>query len=445
MRKIFVGLALAASTLSVGARAQTPGHSPPLAQASSSAVDDLATSAADSARYGESQRKAQGKYGSLGVVTAGMGRPGIIILCETIAGAYRDYAAAETDAEKRMARLAQVWRFAERLRKPSEDVRKTLGESGYAQAVSRSNEAIGILSMMPDKALASVSPDEMMFAWAASLSERCGQMLDEMGIATITGQPPADFLDAETLFRFRGDDYAKTFANTDLGPYAKQMCRGESGPAPDFTGAPLQQRGKEGMSLLDWAIECDDRASFDKLVAAGFDLTATGLWEDPPLVNVASEKRLWFLKRLLDEGVKPDVMGRTDTALVTASSDLDALNSGGNPDAAFALLRSRGASLNFPDFRGSMWTVWGLHKGRWDLILAHWAEFDSDPVELASLAEFYLSGDMNWAKKAFDGAARQVKVLLAREYGVCFPVGATFDMKTDERGFRIQPDCAKPK
>ena len=408
-----------------------------------SAADPMPAQPQGTDEFEALQRKAFEKYGALGVVTLGMDRPEIIVLCHTVAQTFAIIAAEENDRDRRIAKLVEVWRFEQRIAEPLEQARKTLGESGYNRALAKSSQSMNLLSMMPDPQLEQglQTDDELMFVWATTLAARCGQMLDEMGIAQVSASPPPEYFEVKTRFRYRGADFAEIFADTELGSYAKDMCRG--GPAADFAGAPFDQRGYEGMSLLDWAIECDDRASFDALIAAGFGLDAKGLWEDPPLVRTASEKRLWFLRRLLDEGVSPDTMGRTKTALLTASDDLDAINSGGDTKAAFNLLRERGASLNYPNFQDSIWNRWSLHETRWDLILEHWDEFESDPVELASVLEYYLSGDMNWARKETAGAARQVKALLAEEYGVCFPVGEAFQMKNDERGFRIQPDCPK--
>lgn len=393
--------------------------------------------------FNDLQRRAFEKNGSLGVVTLGMRQPEIIVLCHTVAQSFATFAAAETDRDSRIAKFVEVWRFEQRLADPFEQARKALGESGYSRALIKSGQSMNLLSMMPDPQIEQdlSAGDDIMFVWAMNLAFRCDQMLDEMGIAKVSGAPPPEYFEAKTRFRFRGADYAEIFADTELGPYAEKMCRG--GAAPNFAAAPLDQRGLEGMSLLDWAIECEDRASFDALIAAGIDLNANGLWGDPPLVRTASEKRLWFLTRLLDEGVNPDTMGRSESALLTSTSDLDAINSGGDTRAAFNLLRERGASLNYPNFQGSIWNRWGLHETRWDLILEHWGEFETDPVELASDLEFYLSGDMNWARKEYEGAAREVKALLIKDYAVCFPVGKVFEMKRDERGFRIQPDCPK--
>lgn len=443
MRLIPVGLLIGALAMASGALAQ---NAVPVPQSlviieRGSGTDALLADPEEMHEIEVLQRKAFEKYGPLGVVTLGMDRPEIIILCDTVAQSFAATAAEETDRDRRIAKFVEVWRFEQRLAEPLAHAREALGASGYSQALMKSNQSMNLLSMMPDPQLEQdlQAGDNFMFVWTTGLASRCGQMLDEMGIAKVSGDPPPEYFEARTRFRYRGAGYAEIFSDTDLGLYAKDMCR--RGAAPDFNGAPLDQRGYEGMSLLDWAIECDDRASFDALITAGLDLDAKGLWEDPPLVRTASEKRLWFLSRLLSEGVNPNTMGRTKTALLTATDDLDAINFGGDTSAAFNLLRERGASLNFPNFEHSIWKRWSLHETRWDLILEHWDEFESDPVELASDLEYYLSGDMNWARKETEGAARQVKALLIEEHGVCFPVGKSYDMKTDERGFRIKPDC----
>lgn len=425
------------------AQAQASKSEPPtrsLRDANAAAVA-IPTNARLSDGYDGRQRRAFDKYGPLGVVTLGMEQNEIVVLCHTVAQSFGAIASEETDHELRVNKLAEVWRFEKRLAEPLERARREMGEIRYSRATAQSGQTMNLLSMMPDPQIEKDlrAGDDLMFAWMTGLASRCGQMLDEMGIAKVSGDPPPAYLETKTRFRYRGADYADIFAETELAPYAENMCR--DGPVVDFIAAPLDQRGMHGMSLLDWAVECDDRSSFDALVAAGFDLDAKGLWEDPPLVRTANEKRLWFLGRLLDEGVNPDTMGRTKTALLTANDDLDAINSGGDERAAFNLLRARGASLSFPNFRDSMWHRWSLHETRWDLILEHWEEFESDPVELASKLEYYFSGEMNWARKETEDAAREVKALLIQKYGVCFPVGRAFDMETDERGFRIQPDC----
>ena len=381
------------------------------------------------------------REGMFGVVVKGMSRDEQLVMCGMVAEHYAATAAEATDPAIRFARLGDVWRLQQRLATPLEEAKARLGESGTSSAKRQAGQALSLMSMAPDPSLEAEirAGEDLMYVFVRSIAERCDTALDALGIARVTGDPPPDFVGKNTRFKYRGDDYEVIFAGTGLAPFAAQMCRGEA--APDLDGAPLDQRGKHGMSLLDWAMECEDRAAFDALIAAGMDLEAVGLWEDPPMVHAATEKRMWYLTRLLDSGASPDAMGRTNTALREATSDLDAINFGGDTRAAFNLLRARGASLNFPDFSRSIWFEWGLHETRWDLILAHWDEFDSDPVELASLLEGYLSGDWAWAKKEHEGAARKVKALLATQHGVCFPVGNTREMDQDERGYTIQPDC----
>lgn len=443
---LLLGCLAASAPLLAGERVEpplTPPAPPPTLEIREVPADPEAIDA-----YEAAQQEAFEKSGPFGVVTMHLNQNEIVVLCQTIAEGYASFAAEDTDRDRRIGKFGDVWRFEQRLLAPLAQAREALGEGGYGSALSTGYQAMSLLSMMGEplleqdlQARAGYAEDDLMFGWVTALATRCGQRLDEMGIARVSGDPPPEYIETMTGFRYRGDTYAKVFAGTGLVPFAKAMCREES--APDFTGAPLDQRGEEGMSLLDWAIECNDRAAFDALIAAGFDPDAKGLYGDPPLVRSASEKRLWFLSRLLDEGVSPDTMGRTKSALVEANSDLAAINFGGDTRAAFNLLRARGATLSFPNFRDSMWYQWSLHETRWDLILQHWDEFESDPVELSSDLEYYLSGEMNWAKKEHEVAAREVKKLLVEQYGVCFPVGKTFEMETDERGFRMQPDCAK--
>ncbi len=450
MKPVLVGSLLGFLAISANLMAREQDDPPPEPPISAQTVEirEVPADPAAEEEYEAQQREAFEKYGPMGVVTLGMNQSEIVVLCHTIAQGYADFAAEDTYRDRRIGKFADVWRFEQRLLAPLEQARAALGGSGFARAQSESTEAMGLLSLMGDPEASQAAQagepqaeEDLMFVWISGHAARCDQILDDMGIARVSAEPPPEYLESMTGFRFRGADYAEIFADTALVPYARAMCR--DGAAPDFAGAPLDQRGKDGMSLLDWAIECDDRAAFDALIAAGFDLDAKGLFGDPPLVRTASEKRLWFLTRLLDEGVSPDTMGQRESALVEANRDLDAINFGGDTRAAFNLLRARGATLNFPAFRDSMWYQWSLHETRWDLILQHWDEFDSDSVELASDLEYYLSGEMYWARKEHEGAARQVKQRLIEQHGVCFPVGDPLQMAKDERGFRVQPDCPK--
>lgn len=448
MRIVTCVLLLACLATSASVVAREPGD-PPFGLATPPPMVVTGAEPADPAaeeEYRARQQEAFERYGPMGVVTLGMDQSQVVVLCHTVARGYSAFAAEDTDRDRRTARFAEVWLLEQRLLAPLEQARAELGESGFARAETESNQAMGLLSLMADPefgpATLSGEPpceQELMYAWIGGHAARCDQMLDDMGIARVSGEPPAEYLESMAGFRYRGASAAEIFAGTALVPYASAMCRG--GAAPDYAGVPLDQRGLDGMSLLDWAIECDDRAAFDALIAAGFDLAATGLGEEPPLVRTASVKRLWFLTRLLDEGVNPDTRGTSRSALMEANTDLVAINYGGDTRAAFDLMRARGATLDFPDFNGSMWYQWSLQETRWDLILQHWDEFGSDPVELVAVLEYYLSGDMNWANKEHEGAALEVKRRLIEQHGVCFPVGRTFEMERDERGFLIQRDC----
>ena len=383
------------------------------------------------------------REGMFGVLTVGMSQDEKAVLCGVIAEASSSNAAGATDAATRRERVGEVWRLEQRLQSLLTGAEARLGERGMDNARRKAGEAMALLSMAPDPSLQDVADSgaDLMNAFFDNLAGRCHAMLDAMGVPAVSGEPPADYVERQSQFRFRGADAEAVFAGTGLASVAMRMCRDEA--PPDFTDLPIDARGKEGMSLLDWAMECDDLAAFDALIAVGADLRSDGLWEDPPLVLAATEKRLAYLQRLLDAGVPPDAMEHRQTALRTAGSDLDAINAGRNTRPAFDLLRARGASLNFPDFDNSMWLEWGLHESRWDLILSHWSEFDSDPVLLAELLEMYLEGDLAWAKEEHRSAALEVKARLENEHGVCFPIGRNRMAAKDDRGHVVQPDCPR--
>lgn len=379
------------------------------------------------------------QYGSVGIMLLGQSNPQKVIFCSAVAQAHSGIAGAATDAAVREARFGDVWRLEERLAKPLEDAKRDLGDESFKRQQDEAGQAIGILSMMPDPKAEELYEEtgDLMYAFSGSLAFRCGQVLDDMGIPRVESEPPADYIAEKTRYRWRGLTYDQVFADTDLAPFAKNMCI--EGASPDFASAPLDQRGKEGMSLLDWAIQCNDQASFEALVQAGADLNARGLWQDPPLVNSASKAKIWFLERLLDEGVNPDTEGRSGTALSEAYKDLDASNAGDNSRAAFHLLRERGASLNFPNFGRSMWSKWAYRFQT--PILENWEEFDSDPVDLGSIISFSMSE--GWIQEKHLPAAEEIINRLTEDFGVCFPIERKqiSEWRRDERGFKVQPDC----
>lgn len=436
-------LALAAALLAAPAAAQTDQAPPP-----SVTIVDVAPGRETRAQrqaYEAFQRRVK-KEGVFGAYLAELDPPRRALACGKIADYLVEGAGNASSPAERAARLAPAWRLTQRVAPARAAALDALGRQDIASFDTEFGQMMTMASMIPDPAMTRESLDTseagFAFQFASTLAARCHKRLDADGVVDVISPPSPEFIEANTRFKFRGMDYAAAFAETDLAPLADAICRGRT--TFDFAAAPLGQRGYEGMSLIDWAMECDDRAAFEALIAAGFDLDAPGLWGNPPVVNSATEKRLWYLTRLLDAGAKVDAQGRSETALVAATSDLDAANSGGDDKAAFNLLRARRASLNFPDFAGSMWNRWGLHNfdGGWARILEHWNEFDSDPVELAGLAEAVIEGRLAWMKGQ-QADARKVKALLESGYGVCFPVGRTFEMAKDQRGFLVQPDCPK--
>ena len=383
------------------------------------------------------------QYGSVGIMVLGQSDAQKVVFCGAISESYSGIAGAATEKATREARFGEVWRFEQRLAEPLADAKRELGEAAFKNQQREAAQAIGILSMMPDPKAEKLYEEtgDLMYAFSGSLAFRCGQILDDMGIPRVEGEPPAEYIAEKARYRWRGLTYEKVFAKTDLAPFAKDMCL--EGAVPDFSDAPLDQRGNEGMSLLDWAIECDDHASFDALVEAGFDLNAPGLWQNPPLVNSASKAKIWFLTRLLDEGVDPDTEGRSGTALSEAYSDLDASNAGDTSRVAFNLLRSRGASLNFPNFQRSIWSKWAYRFPT--PILENWDEFDSDAVELGDIISFSIGE--GWVQEKHLPAANEIINRLSEDFGVCFPIERKpySEWDRDERGYKVQTDCPKAK
>jgi hypothetical protein len=365
------------------------------------------------------------------------------LACGDIAEYLANASATAADPRKRAERLPAAWRLNQRVASAQAQAKATLTKREIDRFELEFSQAMDVASLIPDPEMMKskdFSESNFLFQYASALAMRCHQSLDENGVPDVSSEPPPEYIERHNRFRFRGMDYVIAFGGTAMEPYAKAICSGTS--EFDFSGAPLEQRGYNMMSLLDWAVECEDKAAFEALIAAGFDLDAPGLWDNPPVVNSATEKRLWFLRRLLDAGANPDAMGNTKPALAEAMSDLDAINSGSDTRAAFNLLRERGASLNFPEFAKSVWFEWGLfgRNDGWSNILEHWDEFESDPVQLANLAEEVLEGDLEWLEPQ-KPQARKVKDLLIEEYNVCFPVGDILTMAKDERGFLIQPNC----
>jgi hypothetical protein len=340
---------------------------------------------------------------------------------------------AETpDPDRRRALLAEAFGLRERLAPvlanapvPPDQQRAEAQENG---------QIMGLLSYAPSNRIrvavesGVADEDDVGTLFVADVITRCHVLLDRMKVAPAPGLPPLPI----PVFRWRGLTAEQAFAGTPLAPVVARLCMGR--PPGDLAGLPLTARGKDGESLLDWALQCRDRAAYTALLAAGHDPDAPGAAGDPPLVRAAGKRDLTYLKALLAKGAKPDAIGTRQSALAAAFT-------WDKPDGgeAFALLRAAGASLNFPDFDRSVWREW-TSRGRWKLVLANLSDFKGDPVGLAR----WVTMDQEHPGRRTSPELAEVRRRLEADHGVCFPVGAMIDLKKDARGFYIQPDCPKP-
>ena len=217
------------------------------------------------------QQAAQAEYakrvqerGVFGVFLTELDEPRRAIACGTIAEHLAAGAATASDPRERAARLPEAWRLTQRVAAARERALATLTQRDIARFETTFGQVMTMASIVPDPEFArrglDTSEGGFAYQFASILAMRCHQSLDENGVPDDASEPTADFIDQHTRFRFRGMDYAVAFAETGLAPFAKSICRNQT--AFDFTDAPLDQRGQEGLSLLDWATECEDRAAF---------------------------------------------------------------------------------------------------------------------------------------------------------------------------------------
>lgn len=310
-----------------------------------------------------------------------------------------------------------------------------LAPSGTTGNERENGQAMGLLSYAPSSRVrqqlerGDADDDDVLWLFASDVGARCQAMFDQMKL------PPAPPGGPVAVPPFQWDQRtgAQIFAGTPLAPVAARLCNGAPVAAADLKGLPLTVRGADGISLLDWTMQCRDRAGFAALLEAAHDVDAPGADKNPPLVNAAGKRDLWYLKALLARGARPDAMGERRSALVAAFAR-DRPNGG----EAFALLRAAGASLDFPDAERSIWDEWARF-GNWELVLANWTAFKSDPVALGRWVTMDLANKGRRQTPALDA----VKGRLESEHGVCFPVGATAGWATDARGFLVQPDCPR--
>lgn len=394
-------------------------------------------------------------------MTGDMSRGRKVQFCAYLAQNAAEQASETPDAAKRMARASAAAQMTARLAPELAKANARLSANDLAAIESENDVIMGLLSYAPSDELAAQIKAEgagdLIGLFLADVMGRCDAMIDKLGIAKAQeGPAPA----APVTFRWDGRTVDEAFVETAAAPFAKRLCRGLPVSAADFAGLPRGERDKTGLTLLDWTIQCRDRAGFTALIAAG-GLSALS----DTTLNLAAMRAkmgdLWFLGALLDNGVPPDsegsvgsggmVMSEPVGTGATAGSIMSGAGGSGEsvlsnlydplePDGgkAYQLMRAAGADINFPDYDGSMWSKW-LFYARWDEILAHWGKFEGDPVKLGRS----ISVELARPGKPRGNAANleQIKARLVADHGFCFPVGALKDLPKDERGFYMQPDC----
>lgn len=307
-----------------------------------------------------------------------------------------------------------------------------------SEDIERENgEALGLLSYDPSPQLVAQiqngGENDIAGLLLSDAVAQCDTLLDTMGVATAL-PTPANLASVPRSFMWRGKTAQVAFEGTGLARYALQICVGAKSKVADFAGARFAERGKDGVSLLDWAYECRDRSAFKVLLDAGFDGSEPGQFNDPPLVTAAEGDDSWYVAELLAHHVSPDSMGHWRTALAAA---YDPLEKGGGK--SFVMLRASGGSLDFPNPDKSMWSTWAVFAD-WEVILANWNEFKSDPIALGSMVSRELNKP---AARGNKHALEELKSRLIVDFGVCFPVGSLAKLTQDQRGYYVQPGCSK--
>lgn len=366
------------------------------------------------------------------LVTQGMDAPRRTQFCAFVARVAATDAGNTIDPSVRATRAAFARQLMVRL-EPSLAAADAALSAEQREAIERENEmAFGLLSYAPSPALRDAVEangiGDVVGLLIVETVSHCNAMLD------LAGVPAAPFVAVDPpSFQWRGQTAEQLFANGGLLPFAAKICIGSTVTSADFAGAPLSQRGVEGMSLLDWAMACADKTAYSALLDANFDATEAGQFGEIPLILAARETDRWYLATLLSHGVPADSAGLRGSAL---SEAWDPTAEGGGE--AYAMLRAAGASLDFPEYRSSMWNQWSIFA-RWEAILAHWEEFGSDPVALGRSisVEFERDGRTRGNRAALE----TIRQRLRSQHGVCFPVGPTMHFGRDDRGYLIQPNC----
>ncbi len=369
------------------------------------------------------------------LIVGPMAKPRQLQFCGFVAQQATDQAGEAADPALRTARLLAARKMQSRLATDLAKANAGLSPEQINAIAGENSQAMGLLSYAPSPQLAaqirSGNESDIIGLFIGDIVRQCDAMLDARGVATASStvdlSPPA-----KIGFKWRGKTAAEAFAGTGLVPWAERIC-GDGPAAPaDYSGAKLGERGVDGVSLLDWAIECRDRAAFTALLDAGFDTAKPGQFGDPPLVVAVEGKDPWYVTELLRHGASPDAMGHWRTALSAAYEPLE--DGGGE---MYRLLRKADASLNFPAPQKSMWNTW-TSFARWEMILSNWDSFKGDPVLLGRDVTMELEHPVTRGSKR---ALETLKARLASDFGVCFPVVSLLDLPRDAQGNYRQPGC----
>lgn len=373
----------------------------------------------------------------LSIVLEGMDRSRRLQFCGYVAKEAANQAGEASDVALRSRRYAAAQALQSR-------VVSSLAKAGAhptpeeaEESESENSQALGLLSYAPSPQLAAQiqqgEENDIVGLFLSDVVAHCDVLLNSMGVAAAVPIAP-DSLLVPISFKWRGKTAQEAFEGTGLAPYASKICVGAESKVGDFAGAIFSDRGKDGISLLDWAFECRDKSAFKALLNSGFDATKPGQFNDLPLLYAVETDDTWYLSELLAHGAPPNSMGRFWTAL---SAAYDPMKEGGGE--SFRLLRAAGASLNFGDPGRSMWSTWA-DQANWELILANWSEFEGDPVALGRNVSWELDNPPPRGNKR---ALEELKSRLIADYGVCFPVEMRKDMARDDRGHFVQAGCPK--
>src|SRR4051812_32123918 len=122
-------------------------------------------------------------------------------------------------------------------------------------------------------------------------------------------------------------------------------------------GNDINASDPDGSTALHWAVQRDDVALIDMLLAAGADVKAATRYKITPLSLACTNGNARVVDRLLKAGADPNAVSEEgQTALMTASLT-------GTPDAVRLLLEA-GANVNAVEpYKGQTALMWAASEG----------------------------------------------------------------------------------